>query len=469
MKRHGIGGVAIAAMLLGVAACKGPSDDRETGDSDTGAPITETGESDSGDPISETGDTDTEPAEPSIAIAAPVDDFETDEGQELTFQVLAEDLEEGVEYAWEFGDGDSETTSNPSGTHTYASPGIYSVSLSATQPDGSAIPCRAEGECEITVVANTTPCLSAENEDCKRHITVNSGMKMEYWRNYALGTPNEAIRRVVIIQHGAGRDAESYFGSAIKAAKAEGRVHSSLIMALHFQISGDNPDDNELYWTNKGWAWGYLSENEPETSSYAIMDEVFKKIAEPGKFPNLEELILFGHSAGGQYVNRFVAGSDAADDPNLSGIPILFVVANPSSVVYLNEYRARPGETDVFEVPGRDPNLECLNTYNDYGYGLGDLNEYIGTSTKSRIRKRYESRTVVYMAGTEDNDSTHSSLDRSCQALLQGANRLERAEIYFNFLEAFYDTSNHSFLYAQGVGHTGYGMLNSKEGKALIW
>ncbi|MEI6575336.1 MAG: PKD domain-containing protein [Bacteroidota bacterium] len=42
----------------------------------------------------------------------------------------------GVTYAWDFGDGQTSTSQNP--VHTYAAEGIYTISMTATNPNGSA-------------------------------------------------------------------------------------------------------------------------------------------------------------------------------------------------------------------------------------------------------------------------------------------------------------------------------------------
>ena len=75
----------------------------------------------------------------------------------------------------------------------------------------------------------------------------------------------------------------------------------------------------------------------------------------------------------------------------------------------------------------------------------------------------------IYLLGTEDNDPNHSSLDKTCPAMLQGDHRLMRGIIFFNHLCAYYDCSNHQVVFVDGVAHSGHDMFNSPEGRNAIF
>src|SRR5512134_3613990 len=107
-----------------------------------------------------------------------------------------------------------------------------------------------------------------------------------------------------------------------------------------------------------------------------------------------------------------------------------FVVANPSSYMYFSDERAVPGTTDQFAVP-----LSASSSnYNDYKYGLDDLNDYMSSIGKTQLKENYAERDVNMLLGLLDNDPNHSSLDTSRAADLQGDHRLERGKIYFNHI-----------------------------------
>ena len=68
-----------------------------------------------------------------------------------------------------------------------------------------------------------------------------------------------------------------------------------------------------------------------EISSYTIMDSL---IAHLLIFSKLQDIALVGNSAGGQFVNRYAAGSDQEGEGK-----IRYIVSAPSSYVYMDEYR----------------------------------------------------------------------------------------------------------------------------------
>jgi len=281
-----------------------------------------------------------------------------------------------------------------------------------------------------------------------------------------LGTPSPDITRAVIVQHGNSRTAASYFGYIVEASIAEGLIERTLILAVKFITLEDGPAADELYWSSSGWKKGDPSLNGPGLSSFDVMDHLFAELSAPGRFPNLEKIVLVGHSAGGQFVNRFAGGSRAEED--LAGIEVRYIVANPSSYMYLNEARRIDGHVDLFEVPAPGE-IACPYSYNDYKYGLEERNEYMSRLTGDGIRGQYTVRDVIYLLGTEDDDPQGDGLDRSCPAMLQGDHRLMRGTVFYNHLCTFFDCSNHLFVLVPGIGHSGRGMFTSDEGRGVIF
>ena len=72
------------------------------------------------------------------------------------------------------------------------------------------------------------------------------------------------------------------------------------------------------------------------------MDALLAHFADKKQFPKVQAITLAGHSAGGQFVQRYaLIGGDAP-----SGVKdFRYVVANPGSYAYLNTVRPLPNAT----------------------------------------------------------------------------------------------------------------------------
>jgi len=242
------------------------------------------------------------------------------------------------------------------------------------------------------------------------------------------------------------------------AAQKAGALSNTIILAPHFMNPEDNPRDDEIYWDySNGWKQGDRStrDHSIRVSSFEVMDQILYKLVDPGKFPNLKSIVIIGHSAGGQYVQRFACGSQAE---KLINIPIRYVSANPSSYLYLDRSRVLEGTIDQFAIP----HTSC-EEYNEYKYGLEDMNSYMQAVGTDQIREQYGLRDVVYLLGSLDDDQASDDLDTTCSAALQGDNRRERGLIYYNYLRYYYGSHRHMCVVVDGVGHDSYGMFNSPE------
>jgi hypothetical protein len=186
-----------------------------------------------------------------------------------------------------------------------------------------------------------------------------------------------AVTRAVVVVHGINRNAHDYFGSIDRAAANVGVTENTIIVAPRFQIEEDEREDCDAYWTDSGrnsWKDGGGVIAPAGLSSFKVMDEVLTALANKDRFPRLTWITLVGHSAGGQFTQRYAAGGRAPD--TLRDITIWYVTANPSSYLYLNSYRPI-GENLPESCPG----------YNDYKYGLERRNEYLSLNTPTNIRR----------------------------------------------------------------------------------
>ncbi|WP_141211060.1 hypothetical protein [Enemella dayhoffiae] len=263
---------------------------------------------------------------------------------------------------------------------------------------------------------------------------------MSYCANGSLDDPPSRVRRVVLVIHGNDRQPCGMASSVLAGASREQR-RTTLVIAPRFANLEDQVDrDKQLYWTFYGWSQGDDSVNPgTQLSSYAVLDEFARRLAP-------RPLVVAGFSGGGQFVNRYAAGS--------ANEPLRFVIANPSSYLYFN--RARPGTSPA--------ELERCPGFNDYRYGLDRLNRYMSQTGAPGLSARYGRRQIVYLLGTEDRDPRSSSMDKSCGANAQGPNRLDRGKRYWAYLPTVFGeeiTKRQRLHLVPGVAHDPVGMFGA--------
>lgn len=301
-------------------------------------------------------------------------------------------------------------------------------------------------------------------------------LRIPYFSDFQLDSANSGVKKIVVVIHGMNRNAGDYFRNMKEAASMSSHYTDSvMIVAPQFleeeDLDPNGLDNSYLYWSS-GWKSGSNSKNNAghprpaRISSYAVMDTLMFRLAE--FHPNLKYIILAGHSAGGQLVNRYSAASPLADLLlKKYGIKTRFIVANPSSYLYLDEKRVVKGTTDRFEAP----NTTC-SKYNNWRYGLDNLYSYPDQFGADSIRHMLKRHEVVYLLGELDTDENSSSLDQSCQAELQGSYRLERGTIYYNYLKFYYGdaiTQTQHRDTVPGVGHDNRGMFTSSVGRYWLF
>jgi hypothetical protein len=213
---------------------------------------------------------------------------------------------------------------------------------------------------------------------------------------------NDKPGPAVFVIHGTDRNARDYLGYLADI--------DTLVIAPQFQ---DKPPG--LYWSS-GWKEGNRSQDPQRMSSFDVLDrmvEMFHGVA------------VVGHSAGGQFVARYSAGT------RLQGLT--FIVANPGSYMYLDETRPFAGD-----CPG----------FNDYKYGLDNPNLYMSAG----VAPDYAYRNVIYLLGMRDT-KIDANLDTGCEAQRQGRNRYQRGINYYRHLVGHFERQVHRLVLIPGVGH----------------
>ncbi|CCE00593.1 hypothetical protein [Bradyrhizobium sp. STM 3809] len=267
--------------------------------------------------------------------------------------------------------------------------------------------------------------------------------------------PQPDITRAVLVLHGRLRNADVYYKTAIKARDAAGTAGATtLLIAPQFLAEIDVTEHRlppeTLRWTLEGWQGGDAATAPQPVSSFEVLDAILARLADRSLFPALSEVVIAGHSGGGQVVQRYAIAGKGEAALTQRQVAVRYVVANPSSYAYFTA--DRPDAAIAAACPG----------YDRWKYGMADRPAYLATPTSAELERAYVARRVIYLLGTRDTDPNHPALDRSCMAEAQGPTRYVRGHSYVTAMAARDGgTPNHSLFDVAGVGHSGDKMFTS--------
>ena len=282
---------------------------------------------------------------------------------------------------------------------------------------------------------------------CEGRISLGSGAFLPVYSTHSLddGLAKDSTlpARAVVVIHGNERNANDYFDRVVAAAEQAEQLARTVIVAPRFQTQDDRPALDEPYWTSRGWKRGYPSEGNriPSISSYAALDTLLLRLTNASLFPDVSRVVVSGHSAGGQVVHRYAAGSGIEEE--LSGITVRYVVANPSTYLYPTPVR-EIGPHYVVPAAANCP------AYDSWHYGFEDLTPYMRETGAEPAKERLLRRDVIIFLGEQDTGT--ASLDDSCGAFLQGANRLQRGLTLLRTLDHVFAGHRHRKVTVPGAG-----------------
>ena len=314
------------------------------------------------------------------------------------------------------------------------------------------------------LLATTLPAREAVPEGRECHSLVIGSKKVPYLCNHALTVADPAITRAIIVIHGGYRVPEEYYAPLLVAMVSDPELNRTwrrrtIVLAPHFQERADAAGGE--HWWKGNWREGGESSG---VSSYAVVDTLVA-LLRSGTFPNLRWIVVCGHSAGGQFTQRYAAFTNVDLRPWPRAPLMKFVVANPSSYVYLNPYRRAKG-AQSWIVPA--PDCPAGDRVNEWKYGLDGLHGYTAARGAEFARANFPRRNVELLAGTED-ELTGEGFDDDCAGMWQGATRFERARNFKAFMDHFYPANHVQLTLVQGVGHSGPLMLGSPQGIRAIF
>jgi pimeloyl-ACP methyl ester carboxylesterase len=321
----------------------------------------------------------------------------------------------------------------------------------------------------LTIAATREPMAAAActtaTATCTEFVTLNGGPgRSMIYRSYPLDAPNPAVTRALIMVHGTNRNADHYFTTAMAAAFLAGAIDDTVVIAPHMIDRTDPKQENEVVWATS-WRTGGPAADNPHLSSFDFVDEILRRLANKKTFPNMRAIVVAGHSAGGQFANRYEMSNKVH---STLGVPITYVVANPSSYAWPAAVRPLP-QDDADPAKAKDgwsltpDNAVHGNftfgpfdaaksaTYNRWPMGLDNLTGYVEEMTADQIRKQLVDRPTTYLLGQVDTLPL-GGFDSSENAMAQGPTRRARGEAFYKYVTETMG-AKHKIIIVPECGH----------------
>jgi pimeloyl-ACP methyl ester carboxylesterase len=342
-----------------------------------------------------------------------------------------------------------------------------------------------------------TPCASATS-DCTEWIKpAGQPSRVLVYRNYPLETKNETITRAFVFVHGINRDADNHFRTALAAAFLANTLNDTIIVAPRFASNSGAPGNeagncrdtlasDEANWICENqrpdtWRSGGAEIAGDKLSSFDFMDEILRRLASKEFFPNLKMIVVAGHSAGGQFITRYEMLNQVHDK---LGIPISYVVANPSAYAYVDSLRptasafpttasataqGSPASSSSSPSPAFLSFADAKNCtgYDIWPYGLKGRTGYASALTNEQITQQLVARPVTYLLGEADVLPL-GVFDTSCPAMAQGPTRLGRGLAFHRYVNENLH-AHHNLVVVPFCSHSQRCMFTSDVALPLIF
>jgi pimeloyl-ACP methyl ester carboxylesterase len=323
------------------------------------------------------------------------------------------------------------------------------VLLAAALLAPSLVPSRVPAQPAARGAAAIAPCTTSTTA-CERWVRLGAGpARSMVYATHALDARNATVTRAFILVHGTNRNADHYFATATAAAFLAGALGNTIVISPRLIAATDTARANEVVWPNRGDTWrsGGMSTSHPTLSAFDFMDEVVRKLSDKKTFPNLTRIVIAGHSAGGQYVNRYAMANKVH---GTAGVAISYVVANPSTYAWPAAVRPLPtGDADpaTADKAALGPTGDKLHTqytygpfdttkapsYNRWPAGLENRTGYTAAMSDDQLRKQLVERPTTYLFGQVDVLPL-GGFDSSPVGMSQGPTRRARGEAFFKYV-----------------------------------
>jgi pimeloyl-ACP methyl ester carboxylesterase len=307
--------------------------------------------------------------------------------------------------------------------------------------------------------ASTPPPNVSSGKLADREFAIRAGGKMAIARYFGSGSldGSKDAQRALIIVHGVLRNADLYYQTGVLAVNKARAAHV-LVIAPQFleqrDLAGQAVSAQTLRWDDR-WPGGSPALAPVPLSSYAVFDAMIARLSDRRRFPAMREIVIAGHSAGGQIVQRYAVVGRGPDLLAPSPVKLHLIVANPSSYFYFGSWRPVPQKN--------------CPSFDRWRYGLRGAPAYV-SGTEAALERRYVMRRVTYLLGTADTNRAEWDLDRTCAGEAQGAFRFVRGKNYIAYLKRRHPGgTSQDFGFVKGVPHDNRRMFTSLCGAAILF
>ncbi|KAH7040965.1 uncharacterized protein B0I36DRAFT_344618 [Microdochium trichocladiopsis] len=319
-------------------------------------------------------------------------------------------------------------------------------------PFDHALPRSASSEVTFFKIKDPTGEFLCDSEDARADLSLLNYMSLN--KDGERPDPKKLMRAVIAV-HGWNRDPWNYHAALLLAlAKAEAQdpaksLGTVAVIAPYFPNGDDKgigypwDEDGEsvadrayspaLVWWASAWSAGAVNNYPPETktvSSFAVLDQIVQYFGNLERFPNMRQIIVAGHSLGGQTVQRYVAVGKTRQELGVT-VPVDYWIGDPNSFVWLNETRPFP----VDACSDFDNYREGFTGYEAYGAEhTGQPMNYnleLVSQGSEAIIKNFQDKPVHWARATRD---LGDHPDDGCGPYTQGKDRNER---FFAFIRQF--------------------------------
>ncbi|KIS65898.1 uncharacterized protein UMAG_05987 [Mycosarcoma maydis] len=281
------------------------------------------------------------------------------------------------------------------------------------------------------------------------------------------------VLRAIVVWPGKPRDVWKYANLMLNARSVavsnkfaqQGATNDSFLIVapamlnqMDLQAGAARP--NEIVFHGSGWQRGAGCRNpvmRHRVTSYAAVDQIVDLLFDTKTYPNLNQVVIAGHSMGGQASQRYaLLKKTKAYDDNMR-----FWIGNPGSWAWLTDSR-----------PYMNINGSCSpnEAWDTWPYGLNGNQTKITPyarrdviANKTYVINRFLNRHVSYALALLDIGAG----DTHCEARWQGGNHLDRGS---EFVLQYANTSTllqgkfppkHTLDYIANVSHQDYAMYST--------